>query len=85
MRGQQFSEDVRWSVIRAQHHGLGPRNIAALTVVSERQVRRIQDCHNRTGEVRTERSYSVGSACTAACLRNEFLRLWAYFFFFFFL
>ena len=54
MRGRRFSEDVCWSVVRARYHGLNRRRTAALTGVSERQVRRIQDRYNRTGDVRTE-------------------------------
>ena len=54
MHGRRFSEDIRWSVIRAQHHGLDHKRTLALTGVSERQVRRIQDCYNQTGDVRTE-------------------------------
>lgn len=53
MRGRRFSEDLRWVIIRADHHGLDPTATAALTGVSERQVRRIRDCYHLTGDVRT--------------------------------
>ena len=38
MRGQRFSEDIRWSLIRTQHHGLDNKRAPALTGVSEQQV-----------------------------------------------
>lgn len=53
MRGRKFSEDLRWAVVRAKYHGLDSVATSALTGVSERQVRRIHDCYDRTGDVRT--------------------------------
>ena len=54
MRGRRFSEDIRWSVVCAKYHGLNRTTTAALTGISERQIQRIQDCYDRTGDVRTE-------------------------------
>jgi len=53
MRGRRFSEDLRWAIVRAGYHGLNLSTTAALTGVSERQIRHIRDCYNRTGDVRT--------------------------------
>ena len=38
MRERRFSEDIRWSVTRAQHHGLDHKRTLGLTGVSEQQV-----------------------------------------------
>lgn len=53
MRGQRFSEDLRWAVVRAGYHGLNLTTMSALTGISERQIRRIRDCYSQTGDVRT--------------------------------
>ena len=42
MRGRKSSEDIRWSVTRAQHHGLDRKRTPALTGVSEQQVRLLE-------------------------------------------
>ena len=52
MRGRRFSEDLRWTVIRAAHQGLGLATTSALTGISERQVWRIRACYGWTGDVR---------------------------------
>lgn len=53
MRGRQFSEDLRWAVVRAEYHGLDATETSALTGISERQIRRIHKCYHQTGDVRT--------------------------------
>jgi hypothetical protein len=53
MRGRQFSEDLRWVIVRAKYHGLDATEISALTGISERQIRRIRGCYDHTGDVRT--------------------------------
>lgn len=55
-RGRRFSEDLRWTVIRAQDHGLDPAVTAAITGVSQRQIRRIRHCYNQTGNPQTFRA-----------------------------
>ena len=54
MHGQRLLEDIRWSVIHAQHHGLDHKRTLALTGVSKQQVHQIQDCYNQTGDVWTK-------------------------------
>jgi hypothetical protein len=51
MCSRHFSKDLHWAVVCAEYHGLNPTATAALTGVSEQQVRRICDCYSRTGDV----------------------------------
>jgi hypothetical protein len=53
MRGRQFSEDLRWTVICAGHRRLDLATTSALTGISGWQVRRIRMCYGWTGDVRT--------------------------------